>query len=164
MYAEINSAVQAAKVLYDVVKANKDLTNFNELSAAVSEVYTKVMNATAVALASQEKQTLLTDRIRELEKKIMEFENWKSEIQKYKLYTFPIGTHAFILKPEMQEIEPLHYLCEACANNHQISRMQPTGFHYEEAFFLRCHKCKLLIPIKSMSPVLEAGLKSSMSL
>src|SRR4030042_5818726 len=125
MYTEINAALQATKVLYDIAKANKGLTNYNELVSAVSDVNAKLIEANAAALASQEKQSFLSERVRELEKKIMEFENWESEIQKYKLHQFPSGSFAFELKPEMQQAEPLHYLCEACVAKRQKSIMQP---------------------------------------
>ncbi len=164
MYTEINAALQATKVLYDIAKANKGLTNYNELVSAVSEVNARLVDANAAALSSQEKQSFLAERVRELEKKIMEFENWESEIQKYKLHKFPSGTFAFELKPEMQQTEPLHYLCETCAAKRQKSMLQPDGFHNGEGLFLRCHNCNLLIPIRTMSSALEKGLKGKMNL
>ena len=163
MYTEINAALQSAKVLYDIAKANKDIINYNELVSAVAEVNSKLVEANAAALASQEKQSFLTERICELEKKIMEFENWEGEIKKYKLHQFPSGTFAFELQPEMQPGEPLHYLCQTCAAKRQKSIMQPDGFHNGQHFYLRCHTCKLLIPISPMSPALEATLKNRMS-
>lgn len=164
MYAEINAPLQATKILYEIAKANKGLTNYNELVAAVSEVNAKLIDANTAALASQEKQSFLSDRVRELEKKLMEFENWESEIQKYKLHKFPSGAYAFELKPEMQQTEPLHYLCETCAAKRQKSIMQPDGFHDGEGLFLRCHNCNLLIPIRTMSPALEISLRARMNL
>lgn len=162
MSNEIAAAIQSLKILYDIVKANKELTNFNELVSAVAEVNAKLIDANASALASQEKQSLLTERVRELEKKIMEFENWEGEIQKYKPHEFPSGTRALALKPEMQQTEPLHYLCEACASKRQISRMQPDGFHDGKGLFLRCHNCNLLIPITPMSNALERSIRAKM--
>lgn len=162
MTNEITAAIQGMKVLYEIVKANKGLMNYNEIVSAVAEVNEKLIEAHTVTLASQEKQTLLTDRVRELEKKIMEFENWESEIQKYKPHEFPSGTRALTLKPEMQQMEPLHYLCEACASKRQISRMQPDGFHNGKGLFLRCHNCNLLIPITPMSNALERSIRAKM--
>jgi hypothetical protein len=164
MLPEISAALQATKILYDIAKANKELTNYNEFVAAVSEVNAKLIDANAAALTSQEKQSLLSDRVRELEKRLMEFENWESEIQKYKLHKFPSGTFAFELKPEMQQADPLHYLCEACAAKRQKSIMQPDGFHDGKPLFLRCHNCNLLIPTITMSPALENSLRTRMKL
>ena len=38
MYAEINAVVQSSLVLFEAVKANKGLINYNELIAGVSDV------------------------------------------------------------------------------------------------------------------------------
>ena len=50
MYAEINAAVQSAKALFEVVKANKGLAEYNEIVAAVSEVNTKLKQEKGSAL------------------------------------------------------------------------------------------------------------------
>ena len=162
MYTEINAALQSFKVIGDWIRANKSLSNYNELVSAVSEVNSKLLRANEVALDSQEKQALLTERIRELEKKIMEFENRESEAQKYKPHAFPSGARAFVLKPEMQDGEPLHYFCEACMSKSQISCMQPDGFHNGKPYFLRCHNCNLLLPTSPMSNALEGSIRAKM--
>jgi hypothetical protein len=162
MLAEISGALQATKILYDIAKANKELTNYNEFVSAISEVNAKLIDANTAALTSQEKQSFLTQRVSDLEKKIMEFEHWESEIQKYKLHQFPSGTFAFELKPEMQQAEPLHYLCQTCVAKRQKAIMQPDGFHDGKPLFLRCHNCDLLIPITTMSNALENSLRAKM--
>lgn len=120
------------------------------------------MRANEIALASQDKQAFLADRVRELEKKIMELENRESEANKYELHEFPTETRAFKLKPGMQGGEQTYYLCEACMSKSQISRMQPNGFYNGKAFFLRCHNCNLLLPISPMSNALEKSIRARM--
>jgi hypothetical protein len=63
MYAEIVSAIESAKTLRELLKAASSLSNYNELVAAVSEVSARLMDATAVALASQEKQSELAQQV-----------------------------------------------------------------------------------------------------
>lgn len=162
MYVEINAALQSMKVIGDWIRANKSLSNYNELVSAVSEVNSKLMRANEIALASQEKQAFLADRVRELEKKIMELENRESEANKYELHEFPTGTCVFKLKPEMQNGEPTYYLCEACMSKSQISRMQPDGFRDGKSFFLRCHNCNLLLPTSPMSNAFERSVRAGM--
>ncbi len=53
MYGEIIAAIGSAKALRELVKAATSLANNNELIAAVSDVNSKLMDATAVALESQ---------------------------------------------------------------------------------------------------------------
>lgn len=136
MYAEINAAVQASKALFEVVKANKGLVNYNEIVAAVSEVNTKLMDATAIALASQEKQSQLARRITELEKEFVELKNWNSEAERYQLTEIGTSVFAFILKPGMENSEPKHRLCTACFSKRQkgylhFVRKDGLGSHYK---------------------------------
>ncbi|WP_295385190.1 hypothetical protein [uncultured Thiodictyon sp.] len=144
MYQEINSVVQSLKVIGDLLSAHKDLANYNELAAAVYEVNAKLMQATTVALSSQEKQASLSNRISELENKLAEVERFETKIQRYRLHEFPTGTLAYALNPGMENGEPEHYLCTACVDKRQISRMQPISGKYS----LECHCCKLRIDIK----------------
>ena len=70
MYAEISAAIQSARALGELVKAAHGLANYNEFITAISEVNTKLMDATAIALAGQEKQSALANRITELENQL----------------------------------------------------------------------------------------------
>ena len=124
MYAEINAAVQSAKALFEIVKANKGLAEYNEIVAAVSEVNTKLMSATGVALASQEKQMSLSNRVSELEKEIAELKNWNSEAERYQLSETGTKVYAFILKAGMEKTEPPHKLCTACFGKKQKGYLQ----------------------------------------
>ena len=160
MYLEINAAIQSLKVVSDCLNANKELTNYNELVAAVSEVSAKLTNANSVALASQEKQSFLSDKVRELEQQITEFENFEAELQKYEPYQFTTGSLAFVQKEGVQGINSRHYLCDNCASNHQISRMQPDGFYNEKSYFLKCHKCSLFIQTSPSSSALLGSIKA----
>lgn len=160
MYTEINAALQSLKVINDWVRSNKSLANYNELVAAVSEVSAKLMRANEIAITSQEKQMLLTQRISDLEKEIAELKNRECGKQKYSLHEFPTGVRAFTPEPNMQVTEPIYYLCENCMGKNQISRMQPDGFRDGKAFFLRCHSCNLLIPIIQMSNALERSIRA----
>ena len=128
MYAEISAAVTSAKTALSIAKTAHDLTNYNDLVAAISEVNAKLMDATTVALASQEKQSGLTNRIAELEDKLREIESWESEIERYKLHEFQeTKALAYALQPDMANDEPLHYLCTTCVNKRQKTILQPSG-------------------------------------
>ena len=83
MYAEISAAIVSAKTALNIAKSAHELSNYNELVAAISEVNTKLMDATTVALVSQEKQSALTSRITDLEEKLREIEDWESQIKRY---------------------------------------------------------------------------------
>ena len=147
MYAEISAAITSAKTALNIAKSAHELSNFNELVAAISEVNTKLMDATAVALASQEKQSELINRIAELEDKLKEVENWESQIKRYKLYEFPTTKAlAYALQPDMANDEPIHYLCTTCVNKRQKSILQPRGR------LLYCPVCDKAIETQPLPP------------
>jgi len=147
MFAEISAAVSSAKVALDIAKAAHGLTNYNELVAAISEVNAKLVDATVVTLASLEKQSSLSDRVRELENQLNEIENWESQMKRYKLHAFETGALAYALQPSMNEGQPMHYLCTSCIDKKQKTTLQPNNRH------LHCSVCKIDIAIKPVQPI-----------
>ena len=153
MYAEISAAIQSAKALGELVKATHGLANYNEFVAAVYEVNAKFMDATAVALASQEKQSSLATRVAELENELREIKQIEADLQRYQLTRFAFGGYACSIKPGMENREPSHYLCATCMNQRKKSILQPTG----EAF-LRCGVCHEEIQIShTSSPTVDTS-------
>ena len=142
MYGEIVSVIQSAKALGELVKAANGLANYTEFVAAVSEVSTKLMDATAVALASQEKQSALANRIKELENQLREIENLESSMKRYQLHEFPTQALAYALQQGMEQGQPMHYLCTACVDKKQKTTLQTHGL------FLKCPVCKSDIQIQ----------------
>lgn len=143
MYAEISAAIASTKTALDIAKAAHELSNFNELVAALSEVNAKLMQATAVALASQEKQSELTDEIAILKDKIRKNEDWEAQMQRYQLIQFPTGALVYAVKPGMEQGQPTHYLCASCVDKRQKSTLQP------HARSLRCNVCSLYFQMHS---------------
>jgi len=142
MYAEIVAAIQSTKTAIDLVKAANGLANYSELLTAVTAVQEKLTDAIASELASQEKQALLAERVRELENKLREIEDWESQMKRYQLHKFPTGALAYALQPGMEQGQPLHYLCASCVDKKQKSTLQPHGR------LLRCTVCKTDIRIE----------------
>lgn len=158
MYSEIVAAIQTTKTLADLIKTAHALSNYSELLTAVTAVQQKLTDAIASELASQEKQAALAERVRELEKKLAEVENWESQIQRYTLHQFPTGTFAYALKPGMEQGEPSHYLCATCVEKRQKSILQPSCHQ------LCCPVCKTNIGIRAPNPaprVHSTGIKPS---
>lgn len=141
MVVEINAAVQSLRVLGDLIQANKSLRNFSELAAAAYEVNAKLMAAVAVALAAQEKQAALTQRIGELEKEVMELKDWNREAQRYQLTEVAPRAFAYHLKPGMEHGEPAHLLCANCFAKKEKSIIQGVTGAYQTRDY-KCFSCK----------------------
>ena len=124
MYAEISAAVQSAKALGELVKAAKQLSNYTEFVSAVSEVSAKLMDATAVALASQEKQSLLAQRVRELEEELVKIKDWEANAQDYALKEVALGVFTYAYTPVVQNSQPRHWACAKCFHDRKVSVLQ----------------------------------------
>jgi len=101
------------------------------------------MEATGVALTSQEKQSQLVSRISELEKKLEEVEDWKRRISRYQLHEFPAGRLPLRSKKGWTR-RAVSLYCVHCADKGHISRLQPST----NRTFLQCHPCKISIQVK----------------
>lgn len=139
-FPEIQGAVQAAKAIYEIVKANKALADLDGLNAAVGELNAKLVDATAATLTSQEKQAALSNRVRELEKELMEFKNWDREAERYQLAELCAGVFCFAVKPGMENGEPPHKICAACFNKRQKGYLQRTEFDGRGTRY-KCGEC-----------------------
>lgn len=143
MIPEISSAISSAKIALDIAKAANGLANYNDLVTAVSEVNTKLMEASVITLASLEKQSTLANRVTELENQLRDIENWEGTLKKYELHKFAIGSLAYVQNSSVQTSEPTHYICATCVNNRQKSILQPKGVN------LHCNLCGSDIQIKN---------------
>jgi hypothetical protein len=83
----------------------------------------------------------LTERLRDLEKQVVAFEDWKAEKQRYEMKDFGGGTIAYSLKPEMANGEPPHRLCSACYQQGKKGILQPIGMNAYRQEGVRCADC-----------------------
>lgn len=141
MIPEITAAIQSVKALNDLVKASRDLRNYNELASAVAEVNGKLMEAQSAFFSIYEKQ-------KELEKEVMDLKNWEREAERYELSQIAPGVFAYKLKAGVQPPEPSHMLCTNCYNERRKSILQ---LEFKNQFVERyiCHHCKSEIKIRS---------------
>jgi enamine deaminase RidA (YjgF/YER057c/UK114 family) len=149
MYAEITSAVASAKVALDIAKAAHGLANYNELVAAVSEVNTKLMAATTVALASLEKQLALNEQVGALKEELVKFNSWERESQDYVLQAVGVQKRHFaqVYKPAIQSAKARHWACVKCFQERKIHVLSAQGLHT-----YACPNCKAEI-----SPIVQGG-------
>ena len=148
MYAEITAAIQSVKTVSELAKAASSMANHNDLMAAVSEVNSRLMDATAVALASQERQSELLNRVAQLEKELETLRERQRVAKRYQLHKFPTGSLAYRLNEEHELTEPPHFLCAKCVDDGGHTKLQPWGSHR-----LKCMTCGTVIQTKFAPPV-----------
>ena len=153
MIAELLGAAQSVQALSTLISAANGLSNYNELVAAVSEVNTKLMQANAVALSSQEKQSSLAAKIKELEQEVMSLKNWESEKQKYELKEIARGVFARTDKNFVGTLQSAHKFCATCFEKHIKSPLQQESVTEGRQLSLTCHTCKAKIIYRHYSDV-----------
>jgi rRNA maturation endonuclease Nob1 len=146
MYAEISAAIQSTKTLADLLKVARSLSNYNELVLAVSEVNMKLMEATAVALKSQERQAELQTMVTELERKAADLQLALDRAKDYQLHKFETGALAYSYIGTTEQVPP-HSLCATCFDRGSHSKLQPQG-----NYALKCHACDSIVQVKFTPP------------
>ena len=139
MVGEAFAGLSAIKTAFDIAKGLKDIDDAARRNAAVIELQEKL-------LVAQETQSALTEKIRDLEKEVADFERWDAEKQRYELKQLARGGAAFAyaLKPEAQPPEPFHCICASCYQRRlksilQFERMAMIGSSEQ---ILQCPVCE----------------------
>jgi hypothetical protein len=153
MIAELLGAAQSVQALSTLLGAANGLANYNEIVAAVSEVNTKLMQANAVALSSQEKQSTLTAKVHELEQEVMSLKNWDSEKQKYELKEIARGVFARTEHGYVGALQSAHKFCATCFEKNIKSPLQQENVTELRQLSLTCHTCKAKIIFRHYSDV-----------
>ena len=153
MIAELLGAAQSVQALSTLLSAANGLANYNEIVSAVSEVNTKLMQANAVALSSQEKQSSLAAKVYELEQEVVSLKNWEAEKQKYELKEIARGVFARTEKGVMGTLQSSHKFCATCFEKHIKSPLQQENVTEGRQLSLTCHTCKAKIIFRHYSDV-----------
>lgn len=133
MAAELITGLGIFKSMLDSAKALKDINDRAIRNAAVIELQEKILSA-------REQQTALTERIRELERRVADFETWNTEKQRYELVDIGSGTFAYTVKAAMRGTEPPHYICTNCYQNGKAAILQHAQMNMGHV--LTCPSCK----------------------
>lgn len=154
MALEITTALLSWKSLRELLKSATGLANQHAITTAISDVTSKLMDAQAAALETQEAQARDRVRIRELEMELEKVEGWTTEAARYALRELPSGKFVYSLKPESANGEPQHLLCPNCFNENKKSILQFRNVNNGQMY--DCQKCKqtLHIPGSKGPPVI----------
>lgn len=136
-FGSIASVAGSLKAAGDIAKTMIGLRDETTFQLKAAELVGVIMTAQSHALSAQSEQASLLQEKRELESKLMEFEDWKGETKRYSLQDFGTHTYAYALKMGMEDGEPTHYLCANCFPKRQKSILQQVN---TDGYFL-CHNC-----------------------
>jgi hypothetical protein len=146
---EIASVFASAKIAYDIAKGINSLNSDVEIKQAVSKVLETLLSVQSDALTKQQELSLFIKEKDNLEKKLMEFENWEKTASQYKLVSMGIGNLVYVTNDVSQSTVPKHYICPNCYEKRKRSILQPTRDD-DYWFNTKCleHDCNFSLSVK----------------
>lgn len=127
MLAELATGLSSLKAASDIVKGLNAAATQVAINDAKITLQGHIFEAREALSAAQEAQSAALKRINELEQKVMSFENWEREKQRYQMETLPPGIHMYRLKEGMEDGEPPHKICADCYQKGQKSLLHNRG-------------------------------------
>lgn len=117
-WSSLSAAKDIAKGLMDIKEAAAVNTKAVELTSAILDIQDKLF------LARTERDTLQA-RIRELEAKLAEADDWEAQKSQYRLVSIHDGCHVYIENgQEPNRLNPPPYYCPTCFINRQLVTLQ----------------------------------------
>lgn len=139
MTGEFAAAIAALSSAAKLAKGFVDLMRSAERQQILMEFNDQLLNAQNSLFKAQAKYEKLAKVKGDLERKLMEFENWEGEASRYELKELVPGILIYAMKAGMEKGEPAHYLCPHCFEKRQrsiLSLPSPGWTKYV------CHQCK----------------------
>ena len=140
--ALIGGVANSLNVALNITKALLGIRDQALVQEKVVELLGVIATAYQANMDGQLAHLALVDRNRELEQRIIDMEDWKTEKQRYQLQNLPhSGASAYAAKPGMEAGEPPHWICATCFEDGKKSILQPETRHPGRASVLVCHRC-----------------------
>ena len=154
MASELIASIGLFKTMMDMARGLKDINDTAIRNGAVIELQEKILSA-------REAQTVLLERVSDLEKEVAGFEAWERQKNRYQLQKLPPSVFVYTLKPAMAEGEPAHYICAKCYEHRKRSILHGAGKEQGVETF-HCQECNSKFYVGSFEPYDgEEGYSSS---
>lgn len=141
MLAEISAGLGSLKAAKDIVQGLNAAKTEAAINGVKIELQGLILDAQQGLFAAQEAQSADARRIAQLEQEIVHLKDWSAEQQRYELKNVWRGAMAYMLKPDVRDGEPAHWLCANCFNQRRKSFMLFKGQHGGNASY-GCDSCK----------------------
>ena len=141
MIPELLGAAQSVQTLAALLRSATSLGNYNEIVLAVSEVNSKLMQANATALESQERQAELGRKLKEVEEQLAELKSWKKEAEKLTCVQIGEGVFAYVSPVRNTSFQAQPKYCANCFLQNSPSILQESR-EDRRLIGLHCQRCK----------------------
>lgn len=152
---EVASLMTSAKAAYDIAKGINALKNEVDKNQAVSKILEVLIAVQKDALSMQEKHSLLTTKIQELEKECDRLKDWQTEKERYELKEIAPGVFARIEKGLVGNLQSAHKFCATCFEQNFKAPLQQEKIDVGRKLSLTCHRCKSKVIFDSYLKTLD---------
>lgn len=137
--------IQSLKAVTDIAKALVGIRDAAVFRERVAEMNREIIAAQSSALAAQQYQSTLLERVNELEKQVTDLEARDAEKERYILTEVRPGAYAYASKESASTLEPPHYLCTNCYPERHKSILQKQQLNGPAAEVLICNRCAAVV-------------------
>ncbi len=124
--SEIQLLLSSLKSAGEITKTLFNLKVTGEVQGKIVEIQCLLMAAQSSAIDASNAQYVLQDKVRELEERLRELENWGEQTGRYTLVCPWRGpAQVYALKQARAEGESPHYLCPNCFHNKKRVILNP---------------------------------------
>jgi hypothetical protein len=144
MYSEIASALTALKTIGELTTLLIKTSADSRVTENAIDLQSALISLQSTMLTLQSQYQILLREKDEVEKRLIDIENWEAEAEKYTLIEMVPGVFVYALKDDYKSTAPSHWLCPNCyqAKKKSILQFRPTGDGYN--VFI-CSACKLAL-------------------
>jgi superfamily II helicase len=133
-------AMAGLKAAADIAIGLNKLNTMTEVNAKAIELQQIILNVQSTALSAQSEQSVMAERIKELEQEVVRVKAWEGQKDRYKLLSPFDGALVYALRETMNAGEVPHWICTNCYEDGRRSVLNPRKRN-EEAVSLVCPAC-----------------------
>lgn len=121
---EITAAINSARATIAFVKGAKAAIDKVEISNQLAEIYDKIIAAQSQTLSLLSENVKLVQEKNDLNKKVVESENWQKTETEYELTEICPKRFIYVSKKSAESTQPEHWLCPNCWQQKKKSILQ----------------------------------------
>lgn len=141
---EITLAITSLKSITEIVKTILNISKDARINEEVIKLQNIILTLQSHLLSAQIDQGELIEVKSNLEKKLMEYENWDKKESQYELKELTRGIFVYAPKKDDKSTQPDHWLCTNCFKNHEERILQKHTIGPKVGYYF-CPKCGMEI-------------------
>lgn len=148
----ITAAIVGLKNAAEIARAMKDLHNQTDIQTRVIDLQSAILAAQSDALSAQSEQSLMIQKIRDLQEEVSRVKAWDETRQRYQLIAPWEGCYVYALKESSKGSEPPHWICPHCYEDGRKSILHDTDkLDRRIRWIIKCPRCSFESEKKSSS-------------